>query len=788
MNEPSAASTGTGQGAIPDSSVVSGMLSACAAAAVLGVNERTVRRAIARGELAAIKYGRSFRITPEALAHYRDRHHRRSRPDAGGTASAGSGVSHALASAPLLLHLVDRSGSPAFDLPRPLTPFLGREQEIAEIVAQMSRPEVRLLTLTGPGGVGKTRLAIRMAEKLAPRFADGVAYVSLASVIDTARVLPSIAQALGVRRGGDRPVGERLVAALRDQQLLLVLDNFEHLLPAAVLVTDLLATCKGLTILTTSRAVLRLSGEHIFPVPPLSLPDPAGGATAAEASRAEAVQLFVVQARAAAPSFELTDENAGAVSEVCQRVDGLPLAIELAAARVPVLPPRVLLTRLERRLPLLTGGSRDVPDRLRTMQSAIAWSYDLLTPAEQALLRRLSVFVGGFTIEAAESMTGDAVQLQPRTPTTAPQPEAAAAPPTSTPTMLDGLMALVDQSLVRRVDAPTGDAEPRFAMLETIREYGLERLATGGEEATARDAHAAYYLSYVERIEADLYGGRGLVRLLDALEVEHPNLRAALTHLGETAETEASLRLAGALAPFWLFHSHRGEGRGWLKLALDRARGAAAAAPRAKAVGGAAILAFSQGDYGRAAELAEESLTLRQDQGDNWGIATALNLLGAVERGRGDYDLAALRFEAALALFEETGDTGWIALARGNLGILAFWRGDLEQATALLEDAVALYRQAGDLYAYGAAATLSDLALVSCDRGDHTRAAALFAESLTRWREVGTKEGLADWLARVAVLAAERGQFAQAVRVFGAAESLCEAIGYAFELPARARH
>ncbi len=767
MNEPSAASSDTGQGARPDTTDLSGLLSVCAASAVLGVNERTVRRAIAQGELSATKHGRSFRITPEALVQYRGRRPP-PWPSTAATASARSGAPREPASSPPLLHLIDRSGSPAFDLPYPLTPFLGREQEISEVVAQLSRPEVRLLTLTGPGGAGKTRLALRVAEELAASFSDGVAFVPLASVADADLVSLAIARTFDVRDGGDQPLGERLASVLHGRRLLLVLDNFEHLLPAGGFVANLLAACRRLTVLVTSRTTLRLSGEHAYPVPPMTLPGLVGVATAASAGRAEAVQLFVARASAATPKFTLSDENASAVAEICRRLDGLPLAIELAAARVGHLTETALLARLELRLPLLTGGPRDAPARQRAMRNAIAWSHDLLSPEERALFRRLSVFVGGFTLEAAEAVGRGAGE-----PTT---------------DVLDAISSLIDASLLRKVDQVNGAGGPRFGMLETIREYGLERLVASEEDAPARDAHAAYNLAYVERIEGDLYGGRGLVRLLGALEVEHPNLRAALSHLMDTESTEASLRLAGALAPFWLFHSHRGEGRDWLTRALALARGGCPVPPRARVVGGAAVLAFTQGNYERAAELAEEGLALRQEMGDNWGVATALNLLGAVERGRGEYDQAARRFEAALALFEETGDLGWIALARGNLGILAFWRGDIEHAAALLEEAVALYRQAGDLYAYGTAAALSDLALVSCDQGDHARAAALFAESLMRWREVGTKEGLADWLARVAVLATERGQFAQAARVFGAAEALREAIGYAFELPARARH
>jgi excisionase family DNA binding protein len=566
-------------------------LTAKEAARVAGVHERTIRRAIARGDLAATKQARLFQITLEALSHYRARYRQPLPP-------------------PSLLRLVEHTTGPAVALPKPLTPFLVREREVATIAELLTQPDVRLLTLTGPGGTGKTRLALRVAEDLAPHFADGVAFVPLASVTD-ANLIPSVvAQALGVREFSGRSIGERLMAALRDRKLLLVLDNFEHVLSAAMFVTDLLAACPAVTILVTSRTSLRLSGEHRFPVPPMTLPD-FTITTAAAVRRADAVQLFVARARAAQPGFALTEGNASPIAAICRHLDGLPLAIELAAARSSVLPPQALLNRLERRLTLLTDGPRDAPFRLRTMRDAIAWSHDLLSPAEQILFRRLAVFAGGWTLEAAEAVgrIGD----------------------TSTLDILPVLSSLVEHSLVQPAGIVGGpdDETPRFGMLETIREFARERLVESGEQTRAQTAHAAYYTAFAEGLYPYRVGsGESIDDRLGRLGAEHPNFRVALGSMQDT-DAEGVLQLAGALVVFWYLRGHLREGQRWLAWAL----GHTAETPtglRSRALTGLGHMVWPQGRHEHAAVLAEAGLAIAERIGDKDLAARALHLLGLV--------------------------------------------------------------------------------------------------------------------------------------------------------------
>jgi predicted ATPase/DNA-binding NarL/FixJ family response regulator len=642
----------------------------------------------------------------------------------------------------------------------PLSAFIGRESEVAAVVTLLRRDDVRLVTLTGPGGVGKTRLATSAATAVADDFAGGVWLVGLAPISNPALVTPAIAQVLGVREAGDEPLASRLETFLADQRLLLVLDNFEQVVEAAPPVAELLGACPGLKVLVTSRVRLRVSGEREYPVPPLSLPASDTASSVEETTSSEAVRLFVDRALAVKPDLALTAEAAPAVAEICRRLDGLPLAIELAAARVKVLSPTALQARLERRLSLLTGGGQDLPARQQTMRAAIGWSHDLLARDEQALFRRLAVFVGGFTLEAAEVVVGLDVD-----------------------DILEGIASLVDKSLVRRTERDSD--VPRYGMLETVREFGLEQLLASGEEGATRRSHAAWYAAIAENTWKGL-DARADAEWLNQIEADHDNVRAALVWLDQTGDSEALLRLVGSLWPFWHRHSHRLEGRGWLDRVLESARSTGVSpAVRVRPLYGAAYLARNRGDYERATALATECLNLSNDLGDDRAASRAQQLLAFVALAQGDYDRAALRAAEALALSEALGgQSQWTAWVKTDLGMADYGHGDLARAEDNLEEALALYHLYPD--PFGTALTLGYLGLVACDLGNHTGAAARFAASLPMWQQMGNRENQAEWLAGVATLAAARAEPEQAARLFGTAEALRDTLGHAFTLPERA--
>ena len=667
------------------------------------------------------------------------------------------------ASSPITL-LARRERHPTARVPTPLTPLVGRQREIAVVRELLRQPEVRLVTLTGPGGIGKTRLAVHVAAELADSFADGAAFVDLAAISDPDLVLPTVAQALGLREAANLSPGAQLASYLGEQRLLLVLDNLEHVAEVAPRLATLLAACRGLKLLTTSRLVLRLSGEHAFPGPPLTLPDRVDGSRRwpplAELAKTEAVALFVQRARAADPSFGLTEANAPTVADVCARLDGLPLAIELAAVRTRLLSPEALLARLSDRLRLLTGGARDAPERLRAMRDAIAWSHDLLSPAERTLFRRLAVFAGGFTLDAAEGVVGAAGELGLD--------------------VLDGIGVLIDQSLLRRKESADsgGYPEPRFAMLETVREYGLERLAASGEAAATRDAHAAFCLALAEPPDPTRSAGAQDEHWLRRLDAEHDNFRAALAWLAGVDAGERLLRLATALTWFWYRHGHLREGAEWLDRALAACPpGSEDAAPALwlRALGEAGTLAWELGDYPRAVDWLEAGLALARADGDRAESGRALLNLGVAAEKQGNDDRAAAHYAEALALFREAGDRAGAAIALINLGDTAYRQGDDARSAALSDEALTLSRELGDrLYTALALGNLGQLAL---ERGDTAEARARFAEALALSSQMGDGWGIADALAGLAGAAALAGQPARAARWLGAAQAHCDAIG-----------
>ena len=654
------------------------------------------------------------------------------------------------------------------DLPLPSTSLIGREREIADLHELLSRPAARLVTLTGTVGAGKTRLALRVASDVAGCFADGIRFVALAPIRTPELVLPAIAQSLGIPESTQVTLLDHLTASLAAKQLLLVLDNFEQVLDAGPAVAILLQSSPRLKVLVTSRVALRVSGEHEFAVPPLRVPEEGRNWTLEQIVRCEAVQLFVERARAVHAAFELTPANAPEVARICARLDGLPLAIELAAARVKLFAPHALLKQLDRRLPLLTGGPRDAPPRLQTMRDAIAWSYDLLDEHERRLFRRLAVFANGFTLDAAAHVA-EPDGIQPLH-------------------VLNGIASLVDQSLVvpatAAPDGPTDKAasEPRFTMLETVREFALEDLARSGEEPVIRRAHAEYFRDLAERAEAELRGA-GQTAWLRRLEAEIDNLRAVLDWSLRDGEVDTGLRLAGALYWFWFLRNHFREGRDWFD--RSRAMGTGTTAARAKAALGAGLLAWRAGDYAHAGTRTWEALDLFQALGDRWGIAFATHHLAHLVD---DLDHSLPRsielFGESLAQFREIGDAWGVALCKRCMGRAWVAMGKADQGVPLLEEALTTFRQLGDRWCISTSLHyLGDLARL---QGRLDDAIQYYQESLADSWAQRDALAVADALLRVGQILVERGDTAQGARLLGAAEVQRERAGIPLYGPVQA--
>ncbi len=716
------------------------------------------------------------------------------------------------------------------NLPAQFTSLIGRAHEKEALCALLRRPEVRLLTLTGTGGIGKTRLALQAAFDLLDDFPDGVYFVPLAPISDPDLVAPAIAEALGVREAGDWPLLERLKSYLQERRLLLLLDNFEQILPAASTLSTVLAACPDLKLLVTSRAVLHVRGEQEFAVVPLALPQRLLPGESAQLSDYASTALFIERARAVKPDFQLTDANAQAIVDICRRLDGLPLAIELAAARIKLLPPQALLARLEHRLQVLTSASRDLPARQQTLRSTLAWSYDLLSAEEQRLFRRLSVFVDGCVLEAVEAV---------------------AAPAEDVFSALDGLAALLDKSLLQQIEER--EQESRFVMLETIQEYAAEQLAASSEAEATRRVHAAYFLTLAEQAEPELTGARQKP-WLERLAREHENLRAALLWFVEQGETEKALRLGGALWWFWWIRGYVSEGRNFMKQVL--AAGEDVAAPvRARALNAAGTLAVMQGsfdetealcakslalfraagdtpgsvpplwmlsyvsmeqsNYGRAQKLAEEALASSRQAGNTWGIAYSLENLAAVAFNQGHYMRAQTLVKESLETSKKAGDTEGVARSSWLLALVTFAQGDLAQARALLEGSLMLSSEVGDkrnnaysrvILGYvalfrpdpagarglleeglvllkelgdrrGIAWALYGLGWVALSQEDAGAAQKLLEESLTLLRELGHRWFMALCLEGLAAANAAQGQPERAAHLWGAAEKLRDLIG-----------
>lgn len=677
-------------------------------------------------------------------------------------------------------------------LPLHRTPFIGRRAELAALIPTLLDRSIRLITLTGPGGTGKTRLAIQAATDLAAQFPGGIYFVNLAPILDAAMVMPAIAQTAGIRERAGWPLHEAVKEHFRNHaSMLLVLDNFEQVSSAASEITELLDVCPAMKIMVTSRIVLRIYGEHEFSVSPLPVPDAGVPLSPGRLLDYPSISLFVQRAAAVKPDFRLNVQNVQAVVELCRRLDGLPLAIELAAARIKVLPPGGLLSRIANRLDVLTGGARDLPERQRTLRRTIDWSHDLLSSSEQKVFRRLSVFAGGCTLEAAEAICNTQEDLETD--------------------LLETIASLIDKSLL--IQTGPADTEPRFTMLETIREYGLERLKQSGEFEAVRRAHAAYCLVLAEEGMAAM-NELEQEAWLKQCDAESDNFRIAIEYLVTTQDAEWGVRIGAALLRFWESREYLSEGRAALRALLGISGAEGVSIHRARALFASGLLADAQLDGASADEFTRRSLEMHQELGDKQGIATVLNALAfqASRRGdynaarsfiqqaldiwkqfgadkvamgltnlahiakkQGDYETARSTQEKILDIFQSLGDVRGIASALSGLGDLAMEQKKYEPARSYFEESLERFRQIGDRWE--SATVLRDLGNLSRRQNDYTSASNAYREALEIFRDLGHQRGAARVLEYLASGGVSQGRYERALKLAGAAASLREKLG-----------